>query len=271
MHLQVADSIPAQVSGFHQCLLCLCACELARMCCSVTTDPPHFSPETTSLPPSGTSAWMQRIFSNPSSSPLFHVLLVHTQFLACVDPAWRPSPSFSPPSQLTAVLFSSLSLKTKTNLTTDCCLETARRDFLIGASPDSLFFFFLLEKSITRASNAAFTPVFFTCALCLAAAQLLQAGVQQEENQVAVGARRDGGDERLAAVLAQTAARQPAGQRGHAALLPLHHGVSFSPPSPRTLSLSLSLPLVACMFCCAQIEKANTSCCCSFLPPLFLF
>ena len=64
-------------------------------------------------------------------------------------------------------------------------------------------------------------------ASCLAAAELLQAGVQQEEDQVAVVTRRDGGDDRLvAAVLAQAPARQPTGQRPHAALLALHHRVS---------------------------------------------
>lgn len=65
------------------------------------------------------------------------------------------------------------------------------------------------------------------CAICLAVTQLLQTGVQQEENQISVSARRDGGDDRLTAVLTQTAARQQARQHRHAALLTVHHGVSF--------------------------------------------
>lgn len=44
------------------------------------------------------------------------------------------------------------------------------------------------------------------CVFCLAVTQLLQAGVQQKENQIPVGSRRDGGDDRLGAFLAQTAA-----------------------------------------------------------------
>lgn len=70
------------------------------------------------------------------------------------------------------------------------------------------------------------------CVVCVAAAQLLQTGIQQEENQIPVSPRWDGGDDRLSAVLAQASPRQPTSQHCHAALLPLHHRVSFTHPPP---------------------------------------
>lgn len=219
LHLQVADSLPAQVSG-SQSVFCLRAVipHLHFLC-------PAFSP----LRATSSFFWERRhgysdlplspIVSPPpsfSSAPPHFDCLFIPKFLGTLK---------TPAPPLHSHLYLSCFLPFYLNQT----VPIAWKQHGVTSWQDAISSGLIWTDMIWLRRLARPVLMFLppcVCVMCVAVAKLLQAGVQQEENQIAISPRWDGGDDRLSAFLTQTAARQQARQHRHAALFTLHHRVS---------------------------------------------
>lgn len=224
LHLQVADSLPAQVSGSQSVFVCV------QWFLIFTSFAPTFALPSPPLRATSSFFWERRhgysdlplspIVSPPpsfSSAPPHFDCLFIPKFLGTLK-----TPAPPPHSHL--YLWSCF-LPFYLNQTVPIAWKQHGVTSWQDAISSGLIWTDMIWLRRLARPVLMFLPLC-VCVMCVAVTKLLQAGVQQEENQIAVSPRWDGGDDRLSAFLTQTAARQQARQYRHAALFTLHHRVS---------------------------------------------
>lgn len=219
---------------------------------------------------------MQRIFFNPrpssssssSSSPQFHVLPVQTQFLTCVDPAWRPRPLIFHLHLDLQLCFSSPSLpKNQTWQVTVAWRQLGVTTWSgCRRATRAPFFFFFPEEHHADVGRCIHT-FFLFCVLCVL--QLRSSFKQAFSKKKTKSQSAHDEMEEMSDSLPSSPKLQHDNRQGSVATLRSSPSTTeWVFHTAAVASYSFSPWWLACFV--ARKLETDTSCCC-FLPPLFHF